>query len=161
MVEAIEQEDSSSNLYALDEAWLEAQGRSLATLIDGRLCPEARSQIGQVREVRTPTTDASGQVVFAVTRTSLGVDAASLMRLLADNCAGSPNYRGARLPVMEIIFRILLANQNVPMSTDQIVETLDDWVRPGDGRILHQNVIERLIASDDFYGVRRVETSDD
>lgn len=158
MVEAVEQEVNAPDLYALDEAWLDAQGRNLASLIMDRLCPEARARIGEVREERTATTDASGQVVFAAQRTTLGTDSGSLMRLLAESCADTPGYRNARLPVMEMVFRILLANQNQPMATDDILQQLEDWVRPGDGRVLHSNVVERLIASDDFYGIRKVES---
>jgi hypothetical protein len=141
--------------YALDETWLTERGRTLSALILDRMCREAREQVGQVREERAPVADASGQVVFAVRRTEAGQDAAGLMALLAEHCAGHPEFRLARLPVMEVVFRILLANQNRPMSAEEIAQEVEDWVRPGDGRVLNAGVLEKLMLADEYYGIRR------
>jgi hypothetical protein len=159
MVEAVSQETQAQPRYALDEAWLAARGRALSALVQERLCREARQQIGQVREQRAPSTDASGAVVFTAQRTTVGADTASLMALIAEHCAQHPEYRNPRLPVLEMVFRIFLARRNEPMTADAIAQALEDWVRPGDGRVLNRSVIERLMATDEYYGFRRQEAS--
>ena len=43
------------------------------------------------------------------------------------------------------------------MTADDIALQLEDWVRPGDGRVLNESVIERLLENDKFYGIRKQE----
>ena len=144
-------------LYAIDEDFLRGRNRDLATLVEARLCPEARAQIGRVIEERAPASEVAGRVVFESRRTTVGDDLDSMMRLIADVCAPLPEFRSPRLPLAEMVFRILLTNQNRPMSADDLLTKLEEWVRPGDGRVITATVLERIIAADEFYGLRKVD----
>lgn len=140
--------------YAIDSAWFHDTMRDFARLAESRMCVSCQSRLGTEVEQRVPKTSASGRVTFENRKVPYGNDA---FAVIAGCCAQQAEYRSPRLPVMEIIFRLLLANRNAPLTLEAISQQVMEWVRPDDGRVINPSALERLILADDYYGVRPLE----
>ncbi|MBI4496571.1 MAG: hypothetical protein HY689_01570 [Chloroflexi bacterium] len=148
------EETAAVQHYAIAPEWFPAHQRDFPATVQSRMCPSCQARLGTEVEERVPSSDAAGRVVFESRRVRYGADPVAVV---AEHCATQPAYRNVRLPLMEIIFRLLLANRNRPMTVEEITQQVMEWVRPGDGRIITPLVIERLLQADDFYGIRPVE----
>lgn len=125
--------------YHVDPAWHETANRSLAVLIEQRLCPSC-----QARVANSPKREAQR----AVSRES------GLLATLQEHCSQLPNYRSAHLPLMEILFRVLLTHGNEPLSFEQLQQEASEWISPADGRDVSALTLRRILDADDYYGIR-------
>lgn len=131
MMEASELEQPQELLrsYHVDLRWYEQTYRSLAVLVGRCLCPSCQVRLAGAREEQ-------------------------LLATLQEHCSDLPDYRSPRLPLMEILFRILLAHGNEAVSLKQLQQEAAEWTSAADGRDVSPAILRRLLDADTFYGIR-------
>jgi hypothetical protein len=60
-----------------------------------------------------------------------------------------------QLPILESIFRLFLANGNQPLDLEELGRQLSEW-RGGDTYRTSAEILSRLLASDQYYGLRQI-----
>ena len=132
--------------YWIDLAWYKQRGRSFAALLETRRCYNCLDEIAETR-ARFRLDDAGAQLV----RTDVDATWARIRQC----CANSHEFLSPRLPLLEAVFRLFLANGNTPLSIEAITERLtqrhSDYDVP---RAVSVEALRRVIEADDYYGVR-------
>lgn len=131
MMDASEMEQPQEPLrsYHVDLRWYEQTYRSLAVLVGRCLCPSCRVRLA-------------------------GAGEEDLLAALQEHCSDLPDYRSPRLPLIEILFRILLSHGNEPVSLKQLQQEAVEWTSAADGRDVSPATLRRLLDADSFYGIR-------
>jgi len=119
----------SGQQWFIDLSWHEPNSRSFSALAQGCLCPRCRGRLG-------------GEV-----------SAAKLLKAIGGCCSKAPDFITDRLPVLESVFRLFLANGNQPLGLDELGDELAE--RRG-GYRTPGVTLSRLLASDQHYGLRPV-----
>ena len=140
--------------YRIDPAWYEQQGRSLSLLLTQRMCKDSLAKLGERREVRVPVEEPSTQRVRFKRKTSTFGD--DPLAIIQECCSKTDDYRDPRLPIKELLCRLLLAGGNRPQTVEELYEGLKAWVGIGDTRVIFPEVIQRLMERDDYYGFAQV-----
>jgi len=81
---------------------------------------------------------------------------ADVLATIKDCCSKTPEFITGELPILESIFRLLLANGNKPMDLEEIGSQLSER-RGGDATRTSVEVLSRILESDRYYGLRQVE----
>jgi hypothetical protein len=77
------------------------------------------------------------------------------MASVRDCCSRTPGFINDRLPVLESVFRLFLANGNQPLELSELGRQLAE--RRGDIlRRAPQEFLSRLLENDRYYGLRLV-----
>jgi hypothetical protein len=76
---------------------------------------------------------------------------ADLVARISECCAHQPDFISARQPVMESIFRIMLANGNQPLPLEQLGQQLAE--RRGGSNRISEVALARLLQADRYYGL--------
>ena len=118
---------------ALD--WFQQNHRSISPLVQACLCPSCAKTLSQ--EAEKESTDA----VFASVR---------------DCCSHAPGFINDRLPILESVFRLFLANGNQPLETGELGKKLSD-LRGGDPYRTMPEILLRLLKNDCYYGLQEVK----
>ena len=105
-------------------------------LAQGCLCPESREQL-----------KASGREILAD----------DLMPTIRDCCSKTPGFIARRLPILESIFRLFPANSNQPLDLEELVKQLNEW-RGGDAYCTPAEVLSRLLETDQYYGLKPIQS---
>jgi hypothetical protein len=120
------------------------------------MCSVCRGKLGTEVEERTPVFDKdTGRMRLETVTSTYGTDP---LKVIHDHCGKARNYITRDMPTLEAVFRVLLANNNQPLTVDQIRDQLAEWC-PGGGcqwLLLPRETLERLIRNDTFYGLREV-----
>ena len=127
-----DQNDQPASRWFIDLDWLESTHRSFLALAQDCLCPQCRERLGE-----------SGEKLSA----------ADLLSTIKDCCSKTPEFITGRSPVLESIFRLLLANGNQPLDLEKLGKKLAE--RRGDS-CTSLEVLSRLLESDRYYGLRQV-----
>ena len=140
--------------YFIDVSWFEENSRSFALIAQSRMCPSCRGRIGTEHQERVPVVDAqSGRVVFEVRQVPYGSNPLVIIR---DCCSKAKGYITPEMPILEVIFRLFLANANQPLGLSDLYERLKEWmVSVGSSRDISPEVLKRLLDHDHYYGLRR------
>jgi len=125
--------DQPGPRWFIDLDWLEQNNRSFLVLARGCLCPKCRERLGEGK----------GKI-----------SAADLISNIRDCCSQTPGFITDRLPVLESIFRLFLANGNQPLDLEEMVKQLSEW--RGDSRRTPAEVLSRLLKNERYYGLRQV-----
>lgn len=139
--------------YFIDERWYREQRRSLAAMAQKRFCASCQDRIGELTQERVPVADPhSGRVVFELQTVSYGDKPT---QVIANCCSKTGDYITPETPVMEALFRLFLANGNQPSDVFTLREKLEDYIalycKPHG---YAPELLEQLIAADDYYGIR-------
>jgi len=118
--------------WFIDADWFQQNKRSLSGLIQNYLCPRCRKRLGQNASVPIP----------------------KLMATIKNCCANTPEFVAPRLPILENIFRLFLANGNQPLGIAELSQQLRE--RLGDTYRTSPEIISRLLRRDQYYGLRPV-----
>ena len=119
--------------YFVDARLLEERGRSFTSLLAQCACDEHSRAI-------------SGS-------SSHGKGAKSPMAIIASCCSKKPGYLTARTPTLEAVFKVLVANQNQPMSASELSQSIVIGGVGNNGlRDLSPELISRIVERDEFYG---------
>jgi len=122
--------DQAGIHWSIDLDWFRQNNRSFSALAKSRLCPKCRKRL-------------TGEV--------LAVD---LLTSIKDCCSRTPGFITGELPVLESVFRLFLANGNQPLDLEELGKQLSEW-RGGDAYRASVEVLSRLLASDQYYGLRQ------
>ena len=121
--------------YTIDPGMIEAQGRSAALVVGERLCEAARAKL-KPSEGKRPATYKE------------------LRQLARHNCAGQEGYLLPQQPVLETVFRMLLAAPKDAMSVSTIHDELSDlWVRSPWPRHIARESLRRVLDHAARYGI--------
>jgi len=111
--------------------WYQQNNRSFSALAQGCLCPKCREQLKE------------GEIL-----------AADLLTTIKDCCSKTPDFINGRLPILESIFRLFLANSNQPLDLEELRKQLSDWR----GRATSVEILPRLLENDRYYGLRQTSS---
>ena len=120
--------------WFLDFDWYQQNNRSLFTLTQHCLCRNCREQIG---------------------RGETEVSMSDLLTTIKDCCSGNPEFITSRLPILENVFRLILANGNKPLDLEELGNQLRERLG-GDTYRTSPEILSRLLSSDRYYGLRQV-----
>lgn len=129
--------EKSSPRWFIDFDWYQQSNRSLFTLTQHCLCPKCRERL-----------------VAGKTE----ISASDLLSTIRDCCSQDPEFINSRLPVMESVFRLILANGNRPLDLEELGDRLRERLG-GDTYRTSPEVLSRLLGNDRYYGLRQVTES--
>jgi hypothetical protein len=116
--------------YFIDLEWYQRQERSLAILATSRLCPTSRKKEKTKSE-------------------------AVLLRVIRQCCSKRDGFITPNMPLLEMVFRLFLANGNQPLNLEQIQEQLQKWLGDSsNARDLSIPKLKRILENDRYYGLR-------
>ena len=131
----VDKEDTNTNqvspCWFIDLDWHQRSNRSFLALAQGCLCPKCQERL-------------KGEIA-----------AADLLATIKGCCSKTPNFITGELPILESIFRLFLANGNQPLDLEELGRQLSEW-RGGDTYRTSVEILSRLLASDQYYGLRQV-----
>jgi len=114
--------------WFIDLDWYKQNNRSFCALAQGCLCPKCCERL---KEGEIP--------------------AAELLTATRDCCSKTPDFITDRLPILESIFRLFLANGNQPLDLEELGKQLSEWR----GRVTSPEIFSRLLENDQYYGLRQ------
>ena len=121
--------------YAIDPGVIEAQGRSPSLVVGDRLCEAAMAKLKSRDAWRT-------------------MSYAQLRQLARRNCAGQEGYLLPRQPLIETVFRMLLATREDELSLSAIHEELSElWVGSPWPRHIAAESLRRVLDASARYGI--------
>jgi hypothetical protein len=122
--------------YFVDLNWYQEQGRSFAILAASRLCPTSRKKEKSKSE-------------------------AALMRTIKQCCSKREGFISSNMPLLEMVFRIFLANGNQPLKLGQIQEELQKLGDISGTRDLSIPRLKRILDNDQYYGLKPVPENEE
>ena len=117
--------------WFVDIDWYQQNSRSFLALAQGCLCPKCQKRF----------------------KGKISVD--DLFKTIKGCCSKTPGFITGRLPVLESIFRLFLANGNQPLELEELGKQLSEW-RDGDTYRASAEILSRLLYSDQYYGLRQI-----
>ena len=117
--------------WFIDLDWFQQSNRSFFALAQSCLCPKCRERL-------------KGEI-----------SAADLVTTITDCCSKTPGFITDKLPIVESIFRLFLANGNQPLDLEKLGRQLSEW-RGGDTYRTSAEILSRLLERDQYYGLRQV-----
>lgn len=120
--------------WFIDLAWYQQNNRSFPTLASEYLCDKCRKQWSSKRKE---------------------IQAANLIATIKGCCASEPQFITHKLPILESIFRFLIANGNQPMDLEELSKQLSER-RGGDTYHTSMEILSHLLKNEGYYGLRQV-----
>ena len=74
---------------------------------------------------------------------------------IKDCCSKTPGFINQKQPIMESVFRIFLSNDNQPLNLEELGTQLREF-RSGDTYRTSPEILQRLLNTDRYYGIRQV-----
>ena len=121
--------------WFIDFDWYQQSNRSLSFLVRNYLCPVCRERL-----------KSGGAEISAI----------ELLSNIKDCCSKTPGFITRKLPILESIFRLFLANGNQPLDLEELSEKLRELLE-GDTRRTSTEVLSRILRRDQYYGLRQVK----
>ena len=145
-------EEAKPKFY-IDLRWYDEHARSFRAVAQTRLCDSCKDKIGTETQERVPSIDKkTGRVVFELKNVPFAENPMSVIRTC---CSKRRDYITPETPVLEAIFRILLATSNQPMEAERLREELGNYVSMSERPHAYApELMERMIRSDRNYGLR-------
>ena len=131
MTENVAPEQTQSRWF-IDLEWYEQNNRSFLDLTQRILCTKCTEKFGKKKKKATQS---------------------DILTAIKDCCSKSSEYITSKMPLLESIFRIILANGIEPMSTEEIGKQLSEW--RGDIYSVSTQSLTRLLSNDRWYGFRQ------
>ena len=102
--------------FHIDYTWWEQQQQELRVYLQGHLCPEHRDVFqGQ---------DLSQEIDWVDSKTAEVTRVDGLQHTLRTHCSRQPDYITERTALVDAIFRIFLANENRPLTPQELSERI-------------------------------------
>jgi hypothetical protein len=123
-----------TSYWVIDLDWYEQNRRSFIESARRSLCSKCNEKL-QKKKKKVTLDDVLGSII--------------------DCCAKTPDYITRKTPVMDSIFRILLANGNQPLDVEDMGKQLSE--RRGDNTYTAlPHILTRLLTNDHWYGFKQV-----
>ena len=126
--------DKLEQRWFIDLSWFEQNDRSFFALAQGCLCPKCAKRL-KVREGEISPT--------------------ALLSAIKDCCSKNSGFITRKLPILECVFRICLANGNHPLNLEELGRKLSEW-REGDAYYTSAEILSRLLKNDPYCGIRQI-----
>jgi hypothetical protein len=120
--------------WFVDLAWYEQNNRSFLNLAQQGLCAKCVEKLGKKKKKHTQN---------------------DIITTIKDCCSKSPEFITSKMPLLESIFRVILANGNEPMDIEEIGKQLTE--SRGDAYSLSAQTLTRLLENDRWYGFKQVK----
>jgi hypothetical protein len=118
--------------WFIDLDWLEQHNRSFLALAQGSLCAKCtKKQKGSTEPVAP----------------------AGLIATIEGCCGKASGFINDKMPVLDSIFRLFLANGNQPLTLEELSKQLAKW--RGDSPRTSVDVLSRLLRDEHYYGIRQ------
>ena len=117
--------------WFIDLDWYQQNNRSFSALAQKCLCAKCRERLAG---------DLAADELWATIR---------------DCCSQTPDFITGRLPILESIFRLFLANGNHPLDLEELGKQLTHW-RGSDTYRTSPEILSRLLKDEQYYGIRQV-----
>lgn len=142
--------------YYINLSWFERVDRSFSMLAQARMCASCREKLGTEEEVTEPSVDKkTGKVVFTKKKAPFGSNPFVVIR---DCCSKARDYIRPEQPLLELVFRVFLANANQPLTAEQLHDRLVEWLGSAiSTKDISAPRLQRILDGDRFYGIRRLE----
>jgi hypothetical protein len=127
--------------FHIDYDWWEQSGRDFRLYLRDQLCDECRKRFADHQN--TENVDWVDPDTGEVHQTD------ALRECLRTRCANDPDYINERLPLASACFRIFLANNNTPLSPNELRQLLP-WLSP-------ETILRTLGGAQIYLGLRSVE----
>jgi hypothetical protein len=124
--------------FHIDYAWWEESGKNFRIYLRDQLCEECRERFANYQN--TEDVDWIDPDTGEVRRTD------ALRECLRTRCANDPNYINERLPLASACFRVFLANNNTPLSPNELNQLLP-WKSP-------ESILQTLTGGQIYFGIR-------
>ena len=147
-------ESREQRRYFIDVDWYDQHSLSFTDIVQTRMCRQCQTRLGEEIEERYPVADRrTGRVTYQVRSVRYG---ARPMAALRDCCSRKSGYISPDMPILEAIFRILLANANQPMPLEHMREQLREWCPTGRCQwlLMPMDVLAQVVDRDRSYGLR-------
>lgn len=118
--------------WTIDLNWLQKNHRSFSTISKSSLCEKCR------KKLKADSTE---------------VSPADIIKSVQTCCSKSEGFISPSVPFQASIFRVLLANGNKPLTLVEVGEQLSKR-RGADATRTTVEYLTRILANDDFYGIR-------
>ena len=118
--------------WAIALDWFQQNNRSISALIQDYLCPKCAKKLDAEGKENSPDV---------------------LMSAVKNCCSHGPDFISERLPILESVFRLFLANGNQPLDLEELGKQLSQW-RGGDPYRTSPETLSRLLKSDCYYGLQ-------
>lgn len=122
--------------WAIAMEWFQQNDRSISALIQNYLCAKC------VKKLNAKGKESSPDVLIATVRGC---------------CSHAPDFIHDRLPIMESVFRVFLANGNQPLDLEELGKQLSE-LRGGDSYRTSPEILFRLLKHDRYYGLQEVQS---
>jgi len=126
--------EEASPRWFLDFDWYQQNNRSLFTLTRHCLCHMCQERLG------------AGETEVSMS---------DLLTAIRDCCSQDPEFITSRLPILESVFRLILANGNQPLDIEELGSQLRERLG-GDTYRTSPEILPRLLSNDRYYGLRQV-----
>jgi len=143
--------------YYIDVDWYEGEGLSFSDIANARMCNDCQRRLDEEVEEKYPVLDPkTKRLSYELRRFRRG---ARPLQILRDCCSRKGGFITPELPILEAVFRIVLANANQPMPLEHIRDQLREWCPTGRCQwlLLPLDSMRRLLDNDRAYGLRRHE----
>jgi hypothetical protein len=128
--------------FHIDYDWWENSGRDFRLYLRDQLCDECRERFADHQN--TENVDWVDPETGEVHQTD------ALRECLRTRCANDPDYINERLPITSACFRVFLANNNTPLSPNELHQLLP-WLPP-------DKITQTLGGNQVYLGLRPAET---
>ena len=84
------------------------------------------------------------------------IPAVELLSTIRDCCSKTPGFITSKLPILESVFRLFLANGNQPLDLEELEKHLREQ---SSGYTSHTSaeMLSRLLSHDQYYGLHQVK----
>lgn len=122
--------DESQCHYHIDTTWFDDRERSFTMLASSRLCEASKKK-------KPPKSESA------------------LLSTIKQCCSKRDDYIAPNMPLLEMVFRLFLANSNQPLTLEQIQERLEQYLsESAEPRDLSVSKLKRIVDNDRYYGLR-------
>lgn len=121
--------------WFIDVDWYTRNNRSFLFLARECLCPKCQKRLKTGKNKGELTVD-------------------KLLKTIRDCCSESKDFISPKLSILESVFRIVLANANQPLDTEELLKELSE--RRGNTYSISAESLSRLLATDEYYGLSQV-----
>lgn len=137
--------------YAIDPTWYTERSLSLGQLVRLRRCAECHAsgfQTGGAKRRKAKASEAVGEPSWE-----------REMRAIGECCSLKAGYITPLLPLMESVFRLLLANGNQPLTIQELQDGIRGrWAGLEYLRAFEPDTLQRLLERQQTYGIRPQKT---
>jgi len=122
--------------WFIDLDWLQQNNRSFSVLAQTCLCPKCRERLKADEG---------------------GAQAADFLATIRECCSKTPGFITPKLPILESMFRLFLANGNQPLDLEELERQLSKWWG-GDVYRISTETLSCLLSHDQYYGLSQVQS---